>query len=60
MRQVVGTIVAGIIIWAIALVILIAISASANSIWICIVGIALGFVGLRYSIRRAKREGWKK
>jgi len=58
-RKTVGTIIAGIVLWAIALVFLIATNSNANSIWICFVGIALGLVGLRYSIRRGRREGWK-
>ena len=53
------TIIVGIVFWAVALVFLIATNSSANSIWICITGIALGFIGLRYSIRRGRREGWK-
>jgi hypothetical protein len=59
MRNTILTIVFGIVAWAVALVFLIATNSSANSIWICLVGIALGLLGLRYSIRRGKREGWK-
>jgi hypothetical protein len=58
MRAAVATIISGIVIWSIALVILIAIGASSEKIYTCIVGALLGLIGLRYTIRRAKREGW--
>ena len=58
MRAAVVTIISGIVIWSIALVILIAIGASSEKIYTCIVGALLGLIGLRYTIRRAKREGW--
>ncbi len=46
----------GIVGFAIALVFLIATNAQSDYIWICVVGIALGLVGVRYTVRRAKRE----
>jgi len=49
-------IIAGTVMWLIALVIALAINARSNAIWICIVGALLGLVGLRYTIRRARRE----
>ena len=52
----VAVIIAGTIAWVIALVVLIAINASSNKIWICLVGVGLGLVGLRYTIRRMRRE----
>jgi Protein of unknown function (DUF2530) len=58
MRAAVATITFGIIAWCIALVVLIAIGASSEKIYTCIVGALLGLIGLRYTIRRAKREGW--
>ena len=58
MRAAVATIISGIVIWSIALVILIAIGASSEKIYTCIVGALLGLIGLRYTIRRAKRENW--
>ncbi len=45
--------------WFVALIVAIGIDADANAKWICLVGIALGVVGLRYTIRRAKREAVK-
>ena len=58
MRAAVATIISGIVIWSVALVILIVIGASSEKIYTCIVGALLGLIGLRYTIRRAKREGW--
>ncbi len=49
-------IIAGTLLWLIALVIEIARSAPSNQIWICLTGALLGLVGLRYTIRRRKRE----
>ena len=34
-----------------------AIGAEAKVIWTCVVGAALGVIGIRYSIRRARRSG---
>ena len=52
----VAIIAAGIVAWAIALVLVIAVGGKSDYIWICVMGIALGLIGLRYTIRRAKRE----
>jgi len=52
----VAIIIAGIVGFAIALVILIATKAQSDYLWICVVGIALGLIGVRYTVRRAKRE----
>jgi hypothetical protein len=56
MGETVKVIVAGVLLWLIALVVEIARSAPASQIWICITGAALGLVGLVYSIRRLRRE----
>ena len=56
MRSAITVIIVGIALWFIALIVAIGIDASANAKWICALGIALGVVGLRYTIRRAKRE----
>jgi hypothetical protein len=56
MGTTVKVIVSGIILWLIALVIEIARSAPTSQIWICVVGALLGLVGLRYSIKRLRRE----
>lgn len=55
--QVVTVIIVGIVLWVAAAVIAIAVGAIAKIIWTCIVGAALGLLGLRYTIRRARRGG---
>ena len=57
MRSAIPIIIAGIVIWTIALVIAIIVNAVAKIILTCLVGITLGFIGIRYTKRRAKREG---
>jgi len=49
-------IIAGIVIWTVALIIAIIINAVAKIILTCVVGILLGLIGIRYTKRRAKRE----
>jgi hypothetical protein len=56
MRSAIPVIIAGIILWTIALVIAIIANAVAKVILACIFGITLGFIGIRYTKRRAKRE----
>ena len=56
LRSAITVIIAGIALWFIALIVAIGIDASSRAIWICSIGIALGVIGLRYTIRRAKRE----
>ncbi|MEI6041924.1 MAG: DUF2530 domain-containing protein [Actinomycetes bacterium] len=58
MRSTVVTLVIGIVLWVFALIISLAVSARSNAVWICFVGALLGIIGLRYTIRRARREGW--
>lgn len=55
--QVATVIIVGIVLWVAATVIAIAVGAIAKIIWTCIVGAALGLLGLRYTIRRARRGG---
>ena len=57
MRSALPIIITGIVIWTIALVIAIIIDAVAKIILTCIMGIFLGFLGLRYTRRKIKREG---
>ena len=56
MGNAVKVIAAGVVLWLIALVVQIARSAPASQIWICVVGAALGPLGIIYTIRREKRE----
>jgi Flp pilus assembly protein TadB len=56
LNSAVPIIIAGIVVWTIALIIAIIISAVAKIILTCVVGILLGLIGIRYTRRRAKRE----
>jgi hypothetical protein len=56
LRSAITVIIIGIALWFIALIIAFGIDASSNAKWICVFGIVLGIIGLRYTIRRAKRE----
>ena len=56
-KTVVLLIALGSIAWLAAGVVAIAISAEAKVIWTCVVGAILGVIGIRYSIRRARRSG---
>jgi hypothetical protein len=56
MRSALPIIIAGIVIWTVALVIAIIINAVAKIILTCALGIVLGLIGIRYTKRRAKRE----
>lgn len=57
MRGSIPTILAGIVIWTVILVIAIIVHAVAKVILMCLVAIGFGFMGIRYTKRRAKREG---
>lgn len=52
MKSAVPVIIAGIILWTIALVISILVNAMAKVILACIFAILLGFLGIRYTKRR--------
>ena len=56
MRSAMPIIIAGIVIWTIALIIAIIVDAIAKIILTCVMGIFLGFLGLRYTRRKIKRE----
>jgi hypothetical protein len=55
--SVVALISAGTLTWVAAGVVALAAGADAKVIWTCVVGAALGFIGIRYSIRRNNRSG---
>ncbi len=57
MRSAIPVIIIGIVLWTIALVIAIIANAMAKVIFACVLGISLGLIGIRYTKRRAKREG---
>jgi hypothetical protein len=53
----VAVILLGIFAWIVAAVIGLLMNADTKFIWTCLVGIALGLMGIRYSIRRDRRSG---
>jgi hypothetical protein len=57
MRSAVTAIVIGIFAWAVYLVFALATGAHSKYIYTALVGIALGAIGIRYTIRRNRREG---
>ncbi len=56
-RSVVTLVAIGTIGWLVVGVIAIAMNAESKFIWTCIFGAILGALGIRYSIRRARRSG---
>ena len=55
-KSVVTLVSIGTICWIAAGVIALAAGAEAKIIWSCVVGAALGAIGIRYSVRRNKRD----
>jgi preprotein translocase subunit Sss1 len=56
MREAIAVISVGIVGWAIYLVFALASNADSKAIYTALVGIILGLVGIRYTIRRGRRE----
>jgi hypothetical protein len=56
-KTVVFLIALGSIGWLAAGVVALAMGAESKVIWTCVVGAALGAIGIRYSIRRSRRTG---
>jgi hypothetical protein len=57
MKSAVTVIIVGITLWITGLVIALATHAESKVLYTCGVGIALGLIGIRYTIRRARRSG---
>jgi len=57
MKSAVTVIIVGISLWITGLVIALATHAESKVLYTCGVGIALGLIGIRYTIRRAHRSG---
>jgi hypothetical protein len=57
MKSAVTVIFVGISLWITGLVIALATHAESKVLYTCGVGIALGLIGIRYTIRRARRSG---
>jgi len=56
-KSVVTLIAIGSICWLATGVVALAMGAESKVIWTCVVGAALGVIGIRYSIRRSRRSG---
>jgi uncharacterized membrane protein HdeD (DUF308 family) len=56
LRNAVTLVAIGTMCWVIAGVIALAMDAEAKIIWTCVMGAALGLVGIRYTIRRNRRS----
>ena len=46
----------GIVLWIVAFVFAVVMNAESKILWICIVGALLGVIGLRYTIKKGRRE----
>jgi hypothetical protein len=57
MKSAVTVIIVGISLWITGLVIALATHAESKVLYTCGVGISLGLIGIRYTIRRARRSG---
>ena len=57
LRNAVTLVAIGCTCWVIAGVIALAANSEAKVIWTCVMGAALGLVGIRYTIRRDRRSG---
>jgi hypothetical protein len=55
-KSVVLLITVGTIGWMAAGVVALAMGAESKVIWVCVVGAVLGFIGIRYTIRRNRRS----
>jgi hypothetical protein len=57
LRNVVTLVAIGTSCWVVAGVIAVAIGADTKIIWTCVSGMALGLIGIRYTVRRSRRSG---
>ena len=57
LRNAITLVAIGTMCWVIAGVIALAVNAEAKIIWTCVMGVILGLVGIRYTIRRDRRSG---
>ena len=56
MKQAIFVIAMGIVLWIVAFVFAVVMNADSTILWICVVGALLGVIGLRYTIKKGKRE----
>jgi len=55
MKRALVVVISGTVLWFVALVIEIAVSASTETLWICIVGILFGFLGIARILKIMRR-----
>jgi uncharacterized membrane protein YjjB (DUF3815 family) len=55
MKEAIFVIALGIVLWIIAFVFAIVMNADTKILWICVIGAALGAVGLRYTIKLGRK-----
>ncbi|MBM3699072.1 MAG: DUF2530 domain-containing protein [Candidatus Nanopelagicus sp.] len=55
MKEAIFIIALGIVLWIVAFVFAIVMNGDSNLLWICVIGAALGAVGLRYTIKRGRK-----
>jgi len=56
MKQAIFVIAMGIVLWIVAFVFAVVMNADSNILWICVVGVLLGVIGLRYTIKKGRTE----
>ncbi len=56
MKQAIFVIAMGIVLWIVAFVLAVVMNADSNILWICVVGALLGVIGLRYTIKKGRKE----
>ncbi|MFM7496257.1 MAG: DUF2530 domain-containing protein [Candidatus Nanopelagicus sp.] len=56
MKQAIFVIALGIVLWIVAFVCAVVMNADSNILWICVVGALLGVIGLRYTIKKGRKE----
>jgi len=56
MKQAIFVIALGIVLWIVAFVFAVVMNAESKILWICVVGALLGVIGLRYTIKKGRRE----
>ena len=56
MKQAIFGIAMGMVLWMVAFVFAVVMNADSNILWICVVGALLGVIGLRYTIKKCRKE----
>jgi hypothetical protein len=56
-RSISALLIVGTVLWAASGVIALAANAESKTIWTCISGVVLGLIGIRYTLKRARKTG---